>query len=252
MHKKINNDQNVQIIKNELKEKFSDIVEALGDWPGTKNHGVFYNQPKSELATPYLRDEFIINACRGKRVLHFGFADSPFTEERVKSKELLHLKLANVASLIYGADIDSDSVSKYTSLTNDNKHWIIDICKKEIVANDYNKRFDIVVFGEILEHLLNPGDALKNLNSICHINKAQLILTTPNAFNGAGFSASLLGNEIVHPEHYYYYSPVTLKRLLEDCGFTKVKISFYSGENSKQFPGLTYPGLIAICSAGKG
>lgn len=223
------------------------IATSLGEWPYF-NDGVFFSQPNTKLKKTYLRDKYLIDKSKNKRVLHFGFADSPFTKERTQNNELLHLKIAHVASELWGSDIDSKSIKEYTSLTNDDKCLTLDICAPIKNIGEYSKNFDIIIFGEILEHLLNPGDAIKNLYKLCKINNAELILTTPNAFNAVGFIAAMMGNEIVHPEHYYYYSPVTLRRLLHDCGFENIDISFYSGENTKDSPGLTFPGLIAECS----
>jgi len=221
-------------------------INHLGEWPDFDD-GTFFHTPDATLASPYLRDDYIIAKSKGKKLLHFGFADAPFTAERIKSGELLHLKLRSVTELLWGADIDSMSIKTYEDNTGDPNNWTLDICKPIKHLERYNKNFDVVIFGEILEHLLNPGIALNNLRNLCEINSAKLIITTPNAFNSAGFVAALIGNEVVHPEHYYYYSPVTLKRLLSDCGFKDIDISFYSGANTASSPGITFPGLIAEC-----
>lgn len=221
-------------------------LDDLDKW-SDENDGVFFHTPDAELAQPYLREDYLIKQCKNKRVLHFGFADSPFTEKRYGTKEMLHTRIQKVASEVWGADIDKRGTEIYKKLSGDKKFWVMDVCDPNLDINTYSKDFDTILFGEILEHLLNPGSALQNLHKIAKQNDAQLIITTPNAFNAAGFVAAVKGNEIVHPEHYYYYSPVTLKRLLNDCGFSDVKISFYSGSNTKNLPGLTFPGLIAEC-----
>jgi hypothetical protein len=231
-----------------IADKVREIAHHLGSWPNYDD-GIFFHQPSAKLASPYNREKYILKQVRNKRVLHFGFADAPFTEERFNNGSLLHLKIKGEAALLWGADIDETSTSLYTTLANDTNTWVFDICAQMNKPEIYDKKFDLIVFGEILEHLKNPGDALENLQKICSVNNAKLVLTTPNAFNSAGFVSALLGHEIVHPEHYYYYSPVTLTRLLEDCGFKDVHISFYAGDNTSGSPGLTFPGLIAECHA---
>lgn len=241
--------QHTELVQEQLIKKINELAElagSIGNWPDFDD-GVFFNKPSVKLQNPPIRTEYILKKSRGKRVLHFGFVDSPFTENRIKSGELLHLDLKKVTKELWGADIDKESIEAYRSITDDGNSWELDICKPILDLEAYNKNFDVIIFGEILEHLLNPGRALENLRELCEVNDAELIITTPNAFNSVGYLAALLGNEMVHPEHYYYYSPTTLRRLLTDCGFNKIELSFYSGTNTTRSPGITFPGLIASC-----
>lgn len=50
------------------------------------------------------RDDWLVEACRGKRVLHIGCTDSPITTDKISNRELLHFKLAAVAKQIIGLD----------------------------------------------------------------------------------------------------------------------------------------------------
>jgi hypothetical protein len=96
--------------------------------------------------------------------------------------------------------------------------------------------------------LLHPADALQNLREISRLNNAaRLCITTPNAFSITGFFAAAEGNELVHPEHYYYFSPTTLSKLLVDTGFSMVDLRLYSSRELLNSPGITHHGLIAIC-----
>src|SRR5258706_10904192 len=115
------------------------------------------------------RVEFLLAQCQGKRVLHFGFVDAPFSEERIKAGSLLHQRLRKVTTFLYGADIDAKSLDLYRRLTGDTDNAIVDVQQKsgnfEAVARD----FDLVLFPEVLEHLLYPADALANLRQICRL-----------------------------------------------------------------------------------
>ncbi|MFO0971605.1 MAG: methyltransferase domain-containing protein [Candidatus Saccharimonadales bacterium] len=247
----MDNTEHTRKVQEQLKKHIADLGElasTLGNWPDYDD-GVFYNKPSAKIAKPAIRKDFLLKQCKNKKVLHFGFADSPFTAERIKSGELLHIDIQKGAKEVWGADIDQEAIDTYRSVTGDEKNWTLDICEPIKNIGQYNKGFDVILFGEILEHLMSPGEALKNLRSLCELNDAELIITTPNAFTSVGFLAALIGNEVVHPEHYYYYSPVTLERLIRDCGFKTVEISFYAGSNSTTSPGLTFPGLIARCKA---
>lgn len=228
--------------------KLEDIVHRLGPWLDNDD-GVFFHRPQAPIAKPYDRTDYIINLCKGKRVLHFGFTDSPFMQERIKNGEILHLKIKKVSRELWGTDIDAKSLRKYVKITGDKNVMSLDISKPLKNPRKYKKNFDLLIFGEVLEHVLNPGITLHNLAKICRINRAKLLVTTPNAFNVAGFMAAWRGNEIVHPEHYYYYSPVTLNRLLIDTGFTNIRMSLYASDATKDTEGITAPGLLALCEA---
>ncbi len=183
-----------------------------------------------------------------KRVLHFGFTDAPFTAERVSSGDLLHTQLRQTSQFLYGLDIDQASIEHYRQVTQDINNAALDIQAPLPNADFLSNKYDVIIFGEVLEHLANPGLALKNLLQICRNNpQSKLIITVPNAYFIGAFFVALNGNENVHPDHYYYFSPVTLKKLISDSGFSKVDVSLYGSSITHDAPGITKNGLIAVC-----
>jgi hypothetical protein len=44
------------------------------------------------------RLEYIKNACRGKKVLHLGCTNYPYTIEAIESDALLHIELEKIAA----------------------------------------------------------------------------------------------------------------------------------------------------------
>lgn len=199
---------------------------------------------------PVLREDFILDLCRGRRVIHFGFADAPFTEEKVASGRLLHSRIREVAEFAYGLDVNQESIEAYRRLTGDDHNSTIDIAVPAEIGEDLADRFDVIVFGETLEHLKNPGIGADNLRRICEVNEGcTLCVTVPNAFAMLGIIAVLNGTELVHPEHYAYYSPITLRNLLRDHGFTTVDIKLYATDPALlDSPGVTASGVIALAS----
>lgn len=198
-----------------------------------------------------LREEFLPALCKGKRVLHFGFVDAPFSEERIKKGLLLHQQIQKAAEFLYGLDIDAASLEVYRKLTSDHQNSILDITAPLPEAGFLAQRYDLILFPEVLEHLLRPADAMANLRRICQLNPgARLCVTTPNAYSVMGFFTALSGNELVHPDHYFYFSPATLTKLLRDTGFTDIELSLYTSQALRGSPGITKHGLIALCSPG--
>ncbi len=188
--------------------------------------------------------DFIIALSKNKRVLHFGFLDSPLLAEKLAQNLHLHQKIKHHTRYLFGVDIDEATLQEYRALTKDNDNMVHDITQGAEVPSLVSG-FDIILFPEVLEHMPNPGTALTHLRKLCVLNKnAQLCVTVPNAFAADGVIAALHDIELVHPTHYYYFSPVTLTKLLSDHGFTNIQLLFYGlGEA----PSLTKKGIIALC-----
>jgi hypothetical protein len=195
------------------------------------------------------REQFLVELCRGKRVLHFGFVDAPFSEERTRTGQLLHFKIKESAAFVHGTDVDEKSIALYRRITGDMHNSVLDIIHPQSDLAAFAKDFDVVLFGEVLEHLINPGLALANLREICERNPGStLCITTPNAFSVACILSAIRDYELVHPDHYYYFSPTTLRKLLADSGFVNIDLSFYASRTLKDSPGLTKHGVIALCN----
>lgn len=78
--------------------------------------------------------------------------------------------------------------------------------------------FDVAVLDDTIEHLPDPRRQLEELHRIL----APGGLLTMNTPNEAGLLHRLQGSHWFHykpPEHLFYFSPATLGRLLERCGF---------------------------------
>ncbi|MCC7288970.1 class I SAM-dependent methyltransferase [bacterium] len=196
----------------------------------------------------HIREDFILNSCKGKSVLHFGFADAPFTKNRLKSNEILHIRIKKVAKSVFGADINSAAIDEYRKATKDLNNAEIDITKKIDTGLFKNQKFDVILLGEIVEHLDNPVQALQNLKEISAkvcTRGSYLLITVPSAFSFDGQVAAYHGYEIVHPDHLYYFSPVTIKTLLRRAGFRSSKIFLYRSPVDKKSRGISSAGVIA-------
>jgi SAM-dependent methyltransferase len=84
---------------------------------------------------------------------------------------------------------------------------------------------DAICCGELLEHLINPIDFLKNCNKVLKPN-GLLALTTPNPHHLFEFlSTVFLSKKIFYsPEHVCIYPQRWLIRMFEIAGFADIKI----------------------------
>lgn len=146
---------------------------------------------------------YLVERCRGKRVLSLG-ASGP-TEEKLRAVSAEHHSVDVVAG---------DGVV------------VIDLDKTPEQLQQFDGLVDVVVAGEVIEHLSNPGrllDAVRALNVPC-------VVTAPNAFSSAGDRWLAKSQENVNGEHVAWYSHRTLKTLLERHGFRVTDFAWYKGK----------------------
>ena len=162
------------------------------------------------------RLDIIKAECVGKRVLHLGCTNYPYTQESIDNQMLLHSELESVAADLWGIDSDQAGIDILSS--NGSKQILLgDLENLDKVELD--QTFDVIVAGEMIEHLNNPGLFFEGIKRFMG-DGSQLIVTTINAYGGMRFLwYGLKGRrgrvEFVHPDHVAYYSYSTIKVLLE-------------------------------------
>lgn len=164
------------------------------------------------------RLKFITERCAGKRVLELGASGHAHTE------------IANVAGELVAIDReDGDGIVGFD--LDDVRHlWL------PIRLGDFAP--DVIVCGEVLEHLSNPGYLLARLRK--QFDQAPVIVTVPNAFSAAAAQHMEHGTENVNLDHTCWFSYRTLRTLLERAGYAIAEFYWYGGEP------LTAEGLIVV------
>jgi len=129
------------------------------------------------------RVEFIKSVCNGKNVLHLGCTNYPYTELSLKNNDLLHFELEKITDNLTGFDFDQKGLDILTERGVGNLYRA-DLEKLEDV--EINETFDVIVAGEIIEHLSNPGLFLKGIQRFMN-RQTILLITTINAYCGLRF-----------------------------------------------------------------
>lgn len=173
------------------------------------------------------RINYIAVRCRGKRVLHVGCADAPLTKTRLDAGTLLHAKIEEVAAIQYGIDTSVEGIRTLTE--RGYKNLFVLNAEDLATINPFGDiEFDVIVAGEVLEHLSNPGVFLDGMKKFFRSSSCSLILTVPNAYCAYRFVYTFLtGREGVNPDHLFYLSRSTLLRLLETHGYAVEDLSYY-------------------------
>lgn len=93
----------------------------------------------------------------------------------------------------------------------------------KLEENSFEKNyFDVITSFEVIEHINNPIEEVKLINSF--LRKGGLFYcTTPNFNSVMRLYLKEKYNVICYPEHLSYYTPKTLNFLLKSHGFKKLK-----------------------------
>jgi SAM-dependent methyltransferase len=102
----------------------------------------------------------------------------------------------------------------------------VDAQSSEQVAALELEPADVIVAGEIIEHLDAPGSFLRAMRLLVKPD-GMLIVTTPNAYRPLNVVAPLFGFELIHPDHTAWHSPHTLACLMTRNGWHVESIGYY-------------------------
>jgi 2-polyprenyl-3-methyl-5-hydroxy-6-metoxy-1,4-benzoquinol methylase len=162
------------------------------------------------------RVDFLREICRGKRVLHLGCSSGQFVQDRIDRGSLLHGILQKEATDIYGVDLDGASLAIMRKLGFDN---LFEGNAEHLDELSLDETFDIVLAGDLIEHITRPGAMLDGIKRFMRPNTGRFVVSTPNAFGLHFQIRRWMGNYTEHPEHVCFYSPETLQHLLERHGY---------------------------------
>lgn len=163
------------------------------------------------------RISWLVDRCRGKRVIHVGFADAGFREEQSRAGRWLHGHIAEVAREVVGLDADEAGVA--TAVAAGFEAYLVDATDPDAIAALNLEPADVLLAGEVIEHLDAPGSFLEALHQLLN-PEGLLIVTTPNAYGLINVVASIVRRvEVNHPDHVVMFTWRTLVELLRRRGW---------------------------------
>lgn len=172
---------------------------------------------------PVDRISFIVANCLGKTVLDMGCYDETALSKR-NTNQWLHKEISTVAKSILGID-NSSRISHEGISINENSR----IVRGDVLALSPDQlgaySFDLIVAGELIEHLPNVLDFFVGLRNT--FQGKQLICSTPNATALSNVILGTLGRESAHRDHLQIYSFKTLNTLCLRAGFAEWEIIPY-------------------------
>lgn len=155
------------------------------------------------------REDVFSDVCRGKRVLHVGCMDHPFTNLSAN----LHVTLASVCRSLDGFDVNAGSFPAMI------EHLKAQGKTTELFSSFeplFERQYDVVLVPEVLEHVDNVATVLGELS---RLTTAEFILTVPDAhqcfyrhFDALPESDEVV--EAVNPDHNCWFSPFTFRNTI--------------------------------------
>lgn len=171
---------------------------------------------KENLISPVTRENLIIKYCTNKDVLDIGCVNHDLLNTSLDN--WLHSQIKKVSNKLIGMDYLLDEVE----LLNKKGFNIVhqDVCE----PFSLNKLFDVIVIGNLIEHVSNFEGLLKNMRN--HLsNDGVILISTANPFFIEQYFYSAYKNDIiVNEEHTCWIDPVTLNQLAERFNLTTEKV----------------------------
>lgn len=200
------------------------------------------------VSRPVNRIAYLKALCRGRSVLDLGALDETAFGVKKGRGTWLHEELATSARQVIG--LDNSSKVPVNGLRTAPNAEIIHGQLESIAAILADRGFvpDVVVAGELIEHLQDPQGFLTSIAREPALKGCELLLTTPNATALHNVLVGLIARESTHKDHLCILSFKTLNTLCKRAGFQTWTIVPYRAaflEMRARHEGLANMGIAA-------
>jgi hypothetical protein len=144
--------------------------------------------------------------------------------EKVKSAAWLHAKLGDAAAHLVGIDADSEGVSIARDLGYETA--VADCQSIASIAETGVEPAEVIIAGEIIEHLDRPGDFLDAVRQLI-ARDGELVITTPNSTSLTNTLLAFAGREVQNADHVNWQSWRTLDALLTRHDYRLTELAYY-------------------------
>ena len=178
------------------------------------------------LARPVDRLAYLENAAKGKIVFDLGALDETAYQAKRQTENWLHARLYRSAARVVGFD-NSALVPSEGLETNPNAKIInSNIFDLDAAIIKYGKP-DIIIAGELIEHLPNTTQLLMSLKGNPALTSVEFIFSTPNACSWYNLFLGLFNRESTHQDHLQIYSYKSLRTLFKNSGLELTSLQPY-------------------------
>jgi SAM-dependent methyltransferase len=161
---------------------------------------------------------------RGRTVIDLGFVDEGQMDSKRGHGLWLHEIVSAEARACVGLDSDEAGVARANA--RGFNALVADVEDAEALAALALEPAEVVLAGELIEHLDRPGDFLEAVKVLVAPG-GSLVLTTPNAHALTNVFGALLRRELVNADHVAWLSWRTATTLLERHGWLLEQVAYY-------------------------
>ena len=159
------------------------------------------------MGRPPTKVDFILDNCKGRRVLDVGCVQHTW-EQSLRNPNWLHRRIREVSASCVGVDYLADDVERLRALG-------YDIVVGDVLRDDPPGTFEVVVLGDLIEHLENPVRLLDYAAAALEPG-GKVLVTTPNAtYLGQFVTVLARRRPDINPEHVMIFDPFTFRNLVE-------------------------------------
>lgn len=205
----------------------------------TKTQALDYTAlEKVAVLPPVDRVGYVTSLARGKRVIDLGALDETAYEVKASTRNWLHKEMALVAAEVVGIDNSPLVPPEGLEVSGSGGIFPGDIFDLAPVLERHGWP-DILVAGELVEHLPDTLTFLKNLKRDCSAGDPLVVITTPNACSVHNGILGAFRMESMHKDHLQIYSYKTLCTLFGRAGFREWTIRPYHARFTEMIEGST-------------
>jgi 2-polyprenyl-3-methyl-5-hydroxy-6-metoxy-1,4-benzoquinol methylase len=156
------------------------------------------------------RIAYLCELVAGKSVLDIGIVEH--TRDAVNSPYWLHGNLCRVAAQCLGVDVLEPEIEYLRT-----KGY--DVIRADITQAPISRQFDVIMAGEVLEHLDTPGQFMKNCAAMLD-PRGRLVITVPNPWYANVILKNVTRSStfVDSADHVAWYDASTLYELAQRAG----------------------------------
>jgi len=163
------------------------------------------------------RARLIASLCQGLDVLDVGCGEHHVA--RIGESNWLHGILEHTARTLVGVEISGELVGEMRKAG-------YEVVQADAQMMNLGRRFDVVVAGELIEHVDDQLALLTNLKR--HLRKdGRLIISTPNSVGWMFATMTLVRGQIKpNPEHTLWHDETTLREIARRAGLEPLAVYY--------------------------
>lgn len=167
------------------------------------------------------REHCLCEQAAGKKVLHLGCVG----DRRLSDGErTLHEKLSDRSRELWGVDLNAAGIQVLADKVPAFRDRLLvgDACRLGELSGRLPGPFDIIIAGDIIEHLTNPADLFCSCEPFLG-QRGVLLVTTPNALGLLNVLRAWRGEERSTVYHTCWFSFSTLDEMARRVGWHVLK-----------------------------